>query len=162
MWIELPAFWLTLLNLCAIPAIHLGVSWCYTGMPASWFDPESLWFRQRGWERGGSIYQSFFKIRSWKGMLPDAAPWFGGFAKGKLKEKDPSYIAAFIVETCRGEAAHYAQMAVLLATLIWNPWPIAALVMIIYALFSNLPCSVLQRYTRARLRRLRDQLEQRS
>lgn len=158
MLIELPALWLALLNIVAIPAIHLGISWCFTRMPANWFDPDAPLFRARSWERGGAIYQSIFKIRSWKSLLPDAAPWFGGFAKGKFKEKDPQYIKDFIVETCRGEAAHNAQILGIWGTLIWNPWPVAAIVMIVYAVLSNFPCMILQRYTRARLQRLRDDL----
>ena len=160
MLIELSALWLTLLNIVAIPAIHLVISWCFTRMPAKWFDSDSQLFRARSWESGGSIYQSFFRIRSWKGLLPDAAPWFGGFAKGKLKEKNPQYIKDFIVETCRGEAAHYAQIIGIWGMLVWNPWPVAGIVMIVYAILSNFPCMILQRYTRARLQRLLDDLRQ--
>ena len=154
MLVELSPLWIALANVIAIPIIHLGLSWLYTRIPAVSFDPKSVIFRNRGWESGGDIYQSVFGIRRWKKHLPDAAPWFGGFAKGSLRDKDRSHLEQFIVETCRGEAAHYAQVAGLWVTVVWNTWPIAALVMIIYAVLSNLPCILLQRFTRARLRNL--------
>ncbi len=154
MWLELPNLWIALLNAVLIPAIHLGVSWFYTRLDSGRFDPRSFLFRERSWECGGEIYQTLFRVRRWKRFLPDAAPWFDGFAKGKLQEKSPAYLRAFIVETCRGEAAHHAQVGALLVTLIWNPWPWAAGVMIVYAVLSNLPCLILQRFTRARLRRV--------
>ncbi|MEM9280515.1 MAG: hypothetical protein AAGA96_01690 [Verrucomicrobiota bacterium] len=154
MWIELSNLWIVVLNLVAIPGIHFGLSWAYTRMPVHWFNPRSRWFREEAWEKEGAIYDSVFAIRKWKGLLPDAAPWFGGFAKGKLSDKDPDYIARFIIETCRGEAAHWAQVIGIWLTILWNPWPVAALVMLVYGVISNLPCLLLQRFTRARLRRL--------
>lgn len=152
MWLELPNLWIAILNAVLIPVIHLGVSWFYTRLDSGHFDPQSWLYRERRWEREGGIYQRLFRVRAWKRFLPDAAPWFDGFAKGRLQGKSPSYLRAFILETCRGEGAHHAQVAALLVTLIWNPWPWAAGVMIVYALLSNLPCVILQRFTRARLR----------
>jgi len=159
MWFDLPPGWIVALNVVAVPLIHFGFSWWFTRLPESRFDPESFCYRERRWEQGGAIYQTLLRIRAWKGNLPDAAPWFDGFAKGKLESKEPDYLRRFIVETCRGEAAHAAQIAGLVLTVAWNPWPVAALVMIGYALLSNLPCLVLQRFTRARMRRLLAEVE---
>ena len=152
MLVELSPLWIALANVIAVPVIHFGLSWLYTRMPVGWFDPNSAIFRDRGWESGGEVYQSVFGIRRWKKHLPDAAPWFGGFAKGSLRDMERGHLEEFIVETCRGEAAHYAQVVGLWVTVVWNPWPVAALVMIVYAVLSNLPCILLQRFTRARLR----------
>ncbi len=153
MWLELPPFWIVVLNALGIPAIHLGISWAFTKLPRASFDPSSWLFRERSWERGGRIYQDRFRIRRWKGYLPDAAPWFDGFAKGQLTDKGADHLRVFLAETCRGDAAHHAQILCLLVTLLWNPWPVSASVMIVYAFASNLPCIFLQRYTRARLQR---------
>ncbi|MEM1441470.1 MAG: hypothetical protein AAGF67_03955 [Verrucomicrobiota bacterium] len=152
MLLDLSNLWIVILNVIGIPAIHLGISWIYTQMSRDSFNPDSPIFRHRSWEDRGQIYQRLFRIRRWKHLLPDAAPWFDGFAKGKLSDKDPAYLRAFIAETCRGEAAHYAQIPGIILTLIWNPWPVAAIVMIVYAFLSNIPCVLLQRFTRARLR----------
>lgn len=158
MWLELSNLWIVILNALGIPAIHLGISWWFTKLDRDRFHPDSWLYRERSWEAGGRIYQTLFQIRRWKHLLPDAAPWFDGFAKGKLGDKNPVYLRAFIAETCRGEAAHYAQIPGILLTLIWNPWPVAAIVMIVYAFASNLPCLLLQRFTRARLRGLLEDL----
>lgn len=159
MWVELPDLWIVIFNLIGIPSIHIAISWCFTKMKRSRFDPAALLYRERDWEKGGAFYEDVFRIRKWKGLLPDAAPWFHGFAKGKLKDKNPEYLHVFIAETCRSEAAHYAQIPALLLTLIWNPWPVAATAMILYAFLSNLPCLLLQRFTRVRLRQLLAKIE---
>lgn len=162
MWIELPNVWIVVLNVLVVPSIHLGVSWWFTRMPQAAFDAGSFLFRQRKWENGGAFYHAVFRIRQWKRLLPDAAPWFNGFAKRNLNEKDPEYLRAFRKETCRGEAAHYTQAVVLMVTLVWNPWPVAAVVMAVYAVLSNLPCILIQRFTRCRLNHLLTGLEKRS
>ncbi len=159
MWVDLPPAWIVGLNVVGIPVIHLGISWLFVRMVPAWFNPASTLFQERDWERGGEFYQRVFRVRSWKGLLPDAAPWFGGFAKGRMKDKDPVYLRNFILETCRSEAAHLAQIPGILFTLIWNPWPVAAIVMVIYAVVSNLPCLLLQRFTRARLRHFLNEIE---
>jgi len=150
MLFELPPLWIVILNVLGIPAIHLGISWLYTKMPRRWFDPDSPLFRERKWEDKGKFYQRIFKIRRWKGLLPDAAPWFDGFAKKNLRSMEAGFLRAFKAETCRGEAAHYAQVFGILGTLAWNPG-IAAVVIAVYSVFSNLPCILLQRHTRVRL-----------
>lgn len=154
MFLELPGGWIVVLNLVAVPAIHLGISWIFTRMDRARFRPDHWVFREVPGEAGGAVYQRIFRIRSWKDRIPDASPWFDGFAKGGLVGKDPDYLRVFIAETCRGEAAHFAQIAALLLTVVWNPWPWAAGAMALYAFASNLPCIVLQRFSRARLRRL--------
>jgi len=154
MWLDLPYPWIVALNVLGVTAIHLGISWWFTKLDRGRFDPDSWLHRERPWEGGGKVYQTLFRLRSWKRLLPDAAPWFDGFAKGKLGGKDPAYLRAFVAETCRGEACHCAQIPCLLLPLLWNPWPGAATAMVVYAFASNLPCLVLQRFTRARLRSL--------
>ncbi|MEC5127909.1 hypothetical protein VSU19_14180 [Verrucomicrobiales bacterium BCK34] len=158
MWLELPGLWIVIANIVGIPAIHLGISWFYVRLDRNRFDPGSALYRERAWENQGRLYEKVFRIRKWKHLLPDAAPWFDGFAKGKLNKRDPGYIRDFIAETCRSESAHYAQIPGILLTLIWNPWPVAAVVMIIYAILSNLPCILLQRFTRIRMRKLLEEI----
>lgn len=159
MLVELPPLWIVVLNLSCLPAIHLGVSWLFTRLPLAWFPPQSLLFREHSLERGGALYQRFLAIRTWKDWLPDGAPWVGGFSKKGLISRDPDYLRQFRAENCRGEAAHYAQIPALLVTLVWNPWPTAAAVIVMYALLSNLPCIVVQRHTRLRISRLLARIE---
>lgn len=156
MFLDLPSLWIVILNVVAIPLIHLSVSWWFTLIPRSSFLPGWALFRERRWESGSQTYEKIFRIRAWKNLLPDAAPWFDGFPKKTLKSRDPDYLSDFIAETCRSEAAHLTQFAGLLVTLVWNPWPAAAGVMIGYAVASNLPCILLQRYNRIRMIRVRE------
>ena len=93
---DLPPWAIVVLNLISIPAIHLGVSLVFVKLPRSGFNPDSFVYRERAWERGGKLYERGFLIRSWKPLLPDAAPWFKGFAKGNLASRDKEYIRTFI------------------------------------------------------------------
>jgi glycosyl-4,4'-diaponeurosporenoate acyltransferase len=150
MWIELPNIWIALLNIIAIPVAHLALAWIATILPLSLFsraenEPVND-FEIR-------LHHHFFLTRKWKYLLPDAAPWLGGFAKGKLIETSPEYLLRFIAETRRGELSHWAQILVISGFIAWNPWP-ANLVIIGYAILSNLPCILNLRYTRARLVRV--------
>jgi glycosyl-4,4'-diaponeurosporenoate acyltransferase len=124
-----------------------------TGLPAARINPASWLFKPRGWERGGVFYEAL-GVRRWKDRLPDAGPWFaGGFAKRDLSSRGPDYLRRFLLETCRGEWAHWLAMAAAPFFFLWNrPW--VGGLMVLYALAGNLPCIIAQRYNRARLARL--------
>lgn len=150
MLVELPALWIVVLNVLGIPLAHLLLAWWSTRLPRQRFQPDTFLYRPRGWEQGGKFYQKVFRVRSWKDRLPDGASWFSGFAKGSLTSRDPDYLREFQIETCRGEFSHWMQSLVISTFIIWNPFP-ACLVIIAWALLSNLPCIISQRHTRARL-----------
>lgn len=149
MWIDLPPLWIGLANALVIPAVHLGVSWFATRLPDSFFAAPAAGVAR--WE--GRVYEQVFRIRAWKDALPDAAPWFGGVAKARLASRDTAYLRAFARETRRGEWAHWVQLALLNVCLLWTPLPWAWII-IGYAILSNLPCILNQRYTRLRLGRV--------
>jgi glycosyl-4,4'-diaponeurosporenoate acyltransferase len=134
--------------------IHLGMAWLFTRLPDSRFNPAGFICRPRPWERSGRLYDRVFAVKRWKGLLPDGAALFaGGFRKRHLADRSPAYYRQFIVETCRGEAAHWAVILCVPVFFIWNTgW--ANLVMVVYALAANMPCILAQRYNRLRLQRL--------
>ena len=140
-------------NILGWPAIHLAVSAWILRWPAERFDPRARLYRARRWEAEGRIYEMLFRVRSWKGMLPEGAAFFrGGFRKAKLLRRDPEYIERFIRETCRGELVHWVTLAFAPLFILWNPaWAIA--VMMGYGIVANVPCIVTQRYNRLRLAR---------
>jgi glycosyl-4,4'-diaponeurosporenoate acyltransferase len=146
----LPIVWTVVLNIIPWLAIHLGVAYIVTRMPAARFCPRAWIYGQRSWEAGGSLYERLFRIKAWKGLLPDAAPWFpGGFAKKSLQGLDRDYLERFVRETCRGELVHWITMLWTPIFFLWNPaW--ACLVIIGYALAANVPCILAQRYNRIR------------
>ena len=150
MLIELPVFWIVVLNVAGWPAVQLGLAWAFTCMPAGWFNPGPAY----GWEKGGWFYERILATKRWKDWMPDAARWFsGGFAKGKLNTKNPEYLARFIRETWRGELCHWLAIGCGPIFFLWNPWW-GDLIIIAYCLTANLPCIIVQRYNRIRLVRL--------
>ncbi len=144
MWLELSNLWIVILNALGIPAIHLAVSWWFTKLDRSRFDPGSGSSANAASKAGGRVYQTLFRIRQWntssptpppvRRLLPRGNSGAGSRLSPRLHRRDlPG----------RGRALR-ANPALLL-TLIWNPWPVAAIVMIVYAVLSNLPCLILQR-----------------
>jgi glycosyl-4,4'-diaponeurosporenoate acyltransferase len=148
-----PAPVTALLDVAAWLVIQFGAAKLATSMDARRFKPGGWLFRARGWERDGSFYE-IVGIRRWKDSLPDAGPWFaGGFSKAGLASRAPDYLQRFIVETCRGEGAHWLAMFPAPLFFFWNrPW--VGGLMVAYALVGNLPCLIAQRYNRRRLERL--------
>jgi glycosyl-4,4'-diaponeurosporenoate acyltransferase len=99
------------------------------------------------------VYRDWLAIRKWKSLLPDGAPWFGGFAKKKLLEHNSTALAQFLIETRRAEIAHWCMLGCLPVFWVWNP-PWARCVMTAYAIAANLPCILVQRYNRFALNRI--------
>ena len=150
MTLELPVPWIITLNVLGWPLVQLAMAWVWTRVPHGWLcAPDACLF-----EADGRFYQEAFRIKSWKDLLPDAAPWFRtGFAKASLQATDPAYLQRFIRETWRGELCHWSAIAFTPVFLSWNPWW-GDLVIVAYALAANLPCILVQRHNRIRLRRL--------
>ncbi|MFP5227359.1 MAG: glycosyl-4,4'-diaponeurosporenoate acyltransferase [Acidobacteriota bacterium] len=139
-------------NLLGWPAIHLSVSSVFLRLPSPWFAEDSWLTAPRRWERDGCFYRDRFAIRRWKALLPDGAPWLGGFAKKELRSRDRVYLTRFLLETRRAEVAHWCMLCCAPVFFFWNP-PWACCVMTVYALAANLPCVVAQRYNRLVLAR---------
>jgi len=131
--------------------IHLGMSYLCVKIHISFFERDCWWFRIRNWEYRGRVYKRFFKVRRWKGIVPDGGGLFkGSFPKKNLEGNDPQYLKTFFYETKRAELTHW--LAILPAPIffLWNMWWVG-IIMIAYALIANIPCILLQRYNRARL-----------
>jgi len=154
--IELPARWVVTVDVLAWLVIHLGVACGMTRLPAARFSPHGRLLRIRRWERDGRLYETVFRVRAWKDLLPDGAALFrGGFRKRTLRSSSPDYLARFVRETCRGELTHWIVLCCAPLFFLWNPWWVG-LIMIAYASVANLPCVLVQRYNRIRLERAID------
>jgi len=155
MWIELTNSWIALINIIGIPTCHLGIAWLCTRLPASLF--EKPHHQDSHHDRGPDsvIYEKLFLVRYWKSLLPDAAPWFNGFAKGPLSSTKIDYLQSFVTETRRGEFSHWLQMLAISLFIIWTPHP-WLFIILIYAILSNAPCIINLRYTRLRILSLID------
>jgi glycosyl-4,4'-diaponeurosporenoate acyltransferase len=92
-------------------------------------------------------------IRIWKRWIPDAGGALpGGVPKASLVRRDPAALRRLVVETRRAELVHWALWPAGLLTALWLP-PAGVLVNLVFATLFNLPCLLLQRFNRSRLRR---------
>jgi glycosyl-4,4'-diaponeurosporenoate acyltransferase len=144
-------------NILGWPIIQLGIAWCMTRVSPYRFAKNGRIWRVAAEE--ALFYRGRLRICRWKSMLPDGAEWVGGkFPRKKLRGHDANYLSLFIVETKRGELAHWIMFACFPLFYPWNPlwvWPIMAF----YAFVSNVPCIIVQRYNRMIAYRLLSRLE---
>lgn len=151
MLIQLPLPVIVILDFLGWFVIHMGMAYLFTRLPERYINTEFWLFRPRQWERNGSIYSKILGVKRWKEYLPDGAALFkGGFRKKRLTRTGSAYYRRFIIETCRGEAAHWAVIFCTPVFFIWNYWWVN-IIMVLYALTANIPCIVTQRYNRLRL-----------
>lgn len=140
-------------NILGWPAIHMSISWIFLRLPSGLFAGDNWLTASRRWEANEHLYRDWLVIRRWKSLLPDGAPWLGGFPKKNLSARNMAYLRTFMAETRRAEAAHWCMLGCLPIFFLWNP-PWACLVMACYGFAANLPCILAQRYNRIVLRRL--------
>ena len=148
-------------NVLGWPVIQVTTAFIVLRLPLERFSQDSFLTRSRGWEQGGGFYRKWLAIQRWKGMLPDGAPWLGGFAKKQLVRRDRDALTTFLRETRRAEFAHWCMFACLPIFFLWNP-PWACLVMTAYAAGANIPCIVAQRANRQVLARMLRAMERRA
>jgi glycosyl-4,4'-diaponeurosporenoate acyltransferase len=150
MLIDLPMPLVIALNIGIWPAIHFGLGWLATRMPAGVVRAAGRCLPLLPGEtpRG---YERFLGIRRWKDALPDAGAWFsGGRTKSTLIRRSAQMRAEMTLETCRSEAAHWLMGLASCMNILWNPpWAIATMAAAAVAL--NLPCILVQRYNRLRV-----------
>jgi glycosyl-4,4'-diaponeurosporenoate acyltransferase len=140
-------------NVLGWPILHIAIGFISLRVPLQVFIRDTWLTAPRSWEQDGHVYRDWLAIRKWKYLLPDGAPWLGGFAKKKLLSRNPTCIALFLIETRRAEIAHWFMLGCLPVFFTWNP-PWACWVMVFYALAANLPCILAQRYNRLVLNRI--------
>jgi glycosyl-4,4'-diaponeurosporenoate acyltransferase len=140
-------------NVLGWPILHIAIGFIALRIPSHIFARDTWLTAPHPWEQDGDVYRDWLAIRKWKYLLPDAAPWLGGFAKKKLVNRDPTCITQFLIETRRAEIGHWLMLGCLPIFFIWNP-PWARWVMAVYALAANLPCILAQRYNRLILSRI--------
>ena len=141
--------------LCAVlwPSFHLLAGYVAQRLPLAWLTRWPMISASYGWEHGGRCYE-WLRIRAWKDHLPEAGGLLrDGFAKRQLASAELDYLDRFARETSRAEFGHWLTWALALTFFLWTPWWMGVF-MLIYAGVINLPFILIQRYNRARLRRL--------
>ena len=127
-------------------AVQLGTAGLFLLLPSRYFESAASTTERHAGEI--DFYRHLLSIRKWKKYLPDGASWVGGqFSKRRMASRDPQYMRQFILESRRGEAAHWVMVLAAPVFFLWNP-PWACGVITLYALSSNLPCIAVQRHNR--------------
>ncbi len=111
-------------------------------------------FRTYRFENSGETWNRIFHIKKIKPHLPESTLVMPkSFDSAHLTDTHPSTLRVHIDETDRAELTHWISMLPALSFFLWNPrkfW----ILHILYAVLSNLPFILTQRYNRPRLKKL--------
>ncbi|MBR0183987.1 MAG: hypothetical protein IJQ10_02370 [Clostridia bacterium] len=101
------------------------------------------------------FYEKILKIKKWKDKIPQFVIK-GGFSKNKIKNLNLEYLKKFIAETYRAEIDHLMCCFSVPFLFFLNNLKNIKLSFIISGLviIGNLPCVLIQRYNRFRIRRI--------
>lgn len=123
-------------------------------IPDSYYREDNFLFKERKWENRGRIYERVFKIKKWKKLLPDGAAFVKqAYEKKNLKDNSKANLEKFLMETARAELTHILGMLPFWLFGLIAP-PKVIIYMFVYAVVANVPCILLQRYNRIRLKRV--------
>lgn len=159
--IFLPDGWTVLICFLIWPLLQTVISWSCLKIPDSRYHPDGAWFRTHAWEKGGQIYQTLFRVRSWKERLPDGGKAFrDGYQKKRLTDTSRENLEKFLIESCRAELAHWLAILPFWIFGFLAP-PIILPIMLAYALIVNAPCIIAQRFNRPRIQKQLDRIRSR-
>ncbi len=158
----LPASWTIAICFAGWFFFQLGAALICLKISEHLLSSDRYLFRERRWEQGGRFYRRMFKVDRWKHLLPDgAAVTKSGYRKKRLTDFSSENLERFLTESCRAELTHLlAILPFWLFGLIGPPRLI--FYMLFYALAVNLPCVIVQRYNRPRIRALLEKMEYRA
>lgn len=143
-------------------ALNIGLAYLVRVFPKRLYNPDLSFYTEHSFEK--KLYKKL-QVAKWKDKFPERGGMVG-FSKKSLKSPhDPAYIDQFIMETCIGEFVHY----------LWGIFGFLSLpltflvdgttkhihVFVIMAtlnLFVQLFFSIIQRYNRPRLIRIKNKL----
>lgn len=154
MFVHLSGFKQLLLCLFLIGLWHLLVFLFGTKCGNAMFDETRRRYQPFQWEQGGKWYQKHLRIKAWKDKLPQRIPE-EGFSKEHMEGASIEYLDQFILETCRGEWIHGANLLLGFLILLIAPHPFK-IPLGLGLIFLHLPYMIIQRYNRFRLVRCRD------
>jgi glycosyl-4,4'-diaponeurosporenoate acyltransferase len=145
--VELPAPATLVANVAAWGLIHAGTGYAAHRLPAHRLEHDGWLLRVRS---GEEDWYRRLGIRRWKDRLPEAGALFpGGISKRHLD----GALEGFVRETRRAELAHWWAMAGGPVSALWNPRA-GVVLMVAYGVSVNAPFIAVQRYNRARARRI--------
>lgn len=131
----------------------LGVLSHFVGqaLPRKCFDAEKPPYKAAKWEKGGKVYEKL-GIKHWKDIMPDMSRIMPDMVKKKLtSENKERGMDTLIAETCVAECVHWGLIVLSFGILFWWRGLWAAVFLLVYNIFGNLPFIIIQRYNRPRL-----------
>lgn len=111
-------------------------------------------YKTYGFEKSGETWDKIFKVKTYKSKLPEStiiAPT--SFDSSKLKDMQPETLREHIDETNRSELTHWLSILPAPLFFLWNP-KVYMPIHLGYALVSNVPFILSQRYNRPRLKKV--------
>jgi len=151
-----------LLDIIVWLIIHLNLGYFSSRIPLEWLNPNQLLFHSFSWEKGGTLYQRIFHVRSWKHLIPDGSRLHpGAFSIKNLQAYTPAYLERWLKESARAEVCHWLMILPGFLFFLWNG-VIFGWIMVAYAFLNNLVPIILQRYNRPRIRELLAHLERKT
>jgi glycosyl-4,4'-diaponeurosporenoate acyltransferase len=152
--IDLNTWQTIILDVLIWAVFHLSIGSTSAKIPLDRLDPGRPIFSTFGWEQGGRIYQKLFRVRAWKGLLPNGSGLYKeGYSIHRLTRTDRATLARWLKETVRAETCHWMMILPGFLFFFWNS-PLVGWLMVAYAFLNNLPVIVVQRFNRPRLRRM--------
>jgi glycosyl-4,4'-diaponeurosporenoate acyltransferase len=149
--IVLPEWLMVVLFFILWPLFHLSASLVCLLLPDRMFRYGSGLYMPRRWENAGKTYETVFRIRSWKRLLPDGGALFkAGYRKRHLTDFSQANLEKFLVESCRAELGHWLSILPFWIFGLMAPFVVVPC-MLAYALAANLPCIMAQRFNRPRV-----------
>ncbi len=111
------------------------------------------WCVGRGSRPRRFVYEKVLMVPSFKGMLPHVALATRATRLDRIGTRDPSHLQAWVEESVRAELVHWLVLACTPVFAFWNP--LSGLVINgVFAVLSNMPCILAQRYNRPRVKTL--------
>lgn len=147
-------FKLLILNVVLWGFIHYFVSYIFLNLNNRLYFNGPLRLKTYTFEKKGTLWNTLFRVRKWKDKVPEGGRIFpGSYNKSELQDKNPAALKSFITEINRAEITHWMIIFSLPLIFTFNPrW--TYILHGSYALLSNIPFIIIQRYNRPRFERL--------
>lgn len=134
--------------------LHLLVSFFMFKVKDKHYKDTPLDLRSYPFENEGMFWEKLTRVKRWKDQLPEGSTFFkSSYDKSMLQDHTRKTIDKFYIETNRAELTHWITMLLTPIVLIFNPrWTYG--IHIMYAILSNLPFIIIQRYNRPRFKKI--------
>lgn len=119
---------------------------------SSFFYKEENCFDKISFFKKEKFYENIFKIKHWKDKIPQYVAK-NGFSKKKIENFDLDYLKRFISETYRAEVNHFI-CCLIIPFLFFCKYIMISTIVSVLIILGNVPCILIQRYNRLRIRRI--------